>query len=218
MFFMANRTKTNVIRRVFFLLSVFAIITLIQCQKGGVGPQGEQGAAGQQGPAGQQGQTGTANVIHSDWFRPADTDWIETDMDLVDRFSYDIAAPGVTQNILDSGVVLVYAKLLQYPDWIWASNEIGLLPVSITYWYLTTKVIDIWSALPSPGNIRVNFQRGGQVPFGNNWFRYIIIPGGVLGGIAAPTNPSSAGNRTSLTKQLKNMNYEEVCRLFDIPL
>lgn len=166
-----------------------------QGEQGPAGPQGQQGpggAEGSEGQDGQQGETGTANVIYSDWIDGG----FETD--IADGFdAFNITAPEVTQTILDSGVILVFAKS--------NSNTVYPLPVTFfltlneNYWY---RVISL--GIISVGVEAVENNNAIGNPFLNNQFRYVIIPGGV-----AASGKSSIG--------FSKMTYEEVVAYFDIP-
>ncbi len=157
------------------------------------GPQGEDGTDGMDGQDGQQGQTGTANVIYSDWIEGG----FETDIsDGFDTFL--ITAPEVTQTILDTGVILVFANS--------NTNTIYQLPVTFflnlneNYWF---RVINVGTI-----NIGVEGVEGNNAignPFLNNQFRYIIIPGGV-----------AASGKSSKIDYSK-MSYKEIIAHFNIP-
>ena len=190
----------------FMLLSVsFLAIVLVftSCKKGDVGPQGPQGPAGSQGAQGQQGvqgQTGTANVIYSPWFTPGA--WTKDTIFGLWGFNYNKTATEITQQLLDSGVVLAFGKLYGYNPIIWQNGQVGQLPVAINYILGGTTYTDNWSALVTPGNIHIRFTDD-QNYYGSistsHQFRYIIIPGGSAGG------------------RLANLSYEEVCRKYNIP-
>lgn len=98
------------------LLTVFALMILvISCEgpEGPAGPAGQagaQGPAGSQGPAGTQGATGnpgemgTDNVFFSSWINNSWTG-------MPDNYVRDtIPAPQVTDEILNTGVVVVYYR------------------------------------------------------------------------------------------------------------
>jgi hypothetical protein len=134
------------------LLCIAVAITLFSCTKQGpAGPMGQAGFQGQpgvQGPAGPQGDTGTANVIYSSWnnsFSGNNGIW---------------AIPELTQNIIDSGLVLVYAKEL---------STVIALPYSIPQ--SSYYVVDLISV----GQIQLS----SSTNLDDFSFSYIIIPGGV---------------------------------------
>lgn len=102
-----------------YFMGMLAIICLsIACEgpegpvgaTGQAGPAGPQGAAGNQGPVGSegpkgvQGEMGTENVFFSNWIRNS---WTRNP----DNYVGDtIAAPQITDDILDKGVVMAYYR------------------------------------------------------------------------------------------------------------
>lgn len=173
---------------------------------GSGGPAGPTGPTGPAGPTGPQGPAGTANVIYSAWFAPATWN-LETNFGVVER-TYTMTTAGLTQAIIDNGVVLVYMRFVGF------SPAINQLPCTIpdqdrSYWFRA-----------QAGSIKAVYYRvsnnavdPGIIPSGNN-IRYILIPGGVAGrvsGKAAVIN----GHMYSET-QLKSMSYSQVCSLLKI--
>jgi len=179
------------------------VLVFTSCKKGDVGPQGPQGPAGAQGAQGQQGEqgpAGTANVIYSPWFTA--TPWIKDTIFGIWGFNYNQAAPEITQQLLDSGVVLTFGKLYGYNPLIWPDGQVGQLPIPINYILSGTSYTDNWSALITPGNVHIRFtddQNYYTSISTSHQFRYIIIPGG------------SAGNR------IAQLSYKEICRKYNIP-
>jgi len=194
------------------LLLIFSLFT-IACKKGDTGPAG---------PAGPQGPAGSPNVIYSSWFTPAS--YVKDTVFGIWGFYYDKATTDITQKTADSGVVIVYAKLLGYNTLIWPTTQVGQLPISLTYVQGTT-MTDTWSARPSAGNLRIQF-----VNDHNYWtsiatthqFRYIVIPGGVKSTVAS-TKPGLQTGRGSqmdiqaVVANYANMSYAEVCQRLNIP-
>lgn len=178
------------------ITSIFLLTTILflsSCsgddgEDGATGPQGEQGPQGDQG---EQGEIGTANVIYSDWI---DSEFDNPVTDGFDSFSID--APEVTQEILDSGTILVYANS--------NSNTIYQVPVSFhgilneNYWF---RVINTGTISIGVEGIGIN--NIGE-PFLNNVFRYVIIPGGVSASAKSTVNYSK-------------MTYKEIIEHFNIP-
>jgi hypothetical protein len=196
------------------LLAIAFMLLSASCGKdGAVGPAGAQGTAGTagingtagtngvKGATGGTGATGTANVIYSDWVTPAT--YTTTTVFGTDHFDTDIAASKITQAVLDNGTVLVYGKLNGYTPVIWPTDQVSILPIEITYMSGTTQNIDSWSALCTPGNVRIDLASSSNA-YGSisnaHSFRYVIIPGGVhtLGSI----NPK---------------NYDQVKRALHLP-
>jgi Collagen triple helix repeat (20 copies) len=204
-----------------FLLAISFII--VNCTKegpegpvGAAGPQGPPGTPGAPGPAGTpgtpgttgpQGPAGTANVIYSAWFSLSGigvpNQW--HDSTLFDIGSCAVAyhsAPGVTQAIIDNGVILAYHRSL--PD-----IPVSPLPtIEVQIYYLgyrpvMGRMIFYETTLnpPYPGGI----SNGSE-------FRYVIIPGGVAGGRMVN---DQATRYTA--DQLKAMPYHDICKLLNIP-
>lgn len=170
---------------------------------GPAGPIGPQGPAGPQGPQGPQGPAGTANVIYSTWASP--TAWTNPGLSFSD-YSFDRVAPGITQAIIDNGVVLAYAQL---------SGDGGVtrpLPSTLTNSGL---VYTFGYLIPSAGTIRytLTFSVGApSAPSTTSLFRYVIIPGGVAGGRIV------TGPATGYTPdQLRTMSYQQIAQMFNIP-
>lgn len=163
---------------------VIATALLTSCKKGDVGPQGEPG---------------TANVSYSPWFTP--NAYKKDTVFGIWGYNYMKAAPEITQQLIDSGAVFTFAKLVGYNVSIWPTNQVAQMPISLTYVSGQT-MTDTWSALASPGNLKIRF-----VNDKNYWtsiatqhqFRYIIVPGGRATGRSAP------------------LTYSEICAKYNIP-
>jgi hypothetical protein len=182
-------------KKINYLLLLLTAVMLFaaSCGKdGSVGPAGPAGAAGPVGTggaAGAKGDPGTANVIYSDWIKPAT--YTKTTVFSTIHFSYNIAATKVTQAILDNGTVIVYGKLNGYNPIIWPTDHVGQLPIALTYLVGTDGNIDTWSAITSVGNIQIDLASSlNQYSNISNAhsFRYVIIPGGVKTTALAHTN------------------------------
>lgn len=142
---------------------------------GSVGPAGPQGTTGQVGP---QGPAGSANVIYSKWVKAGN--WTKTNQFGTDRFYFDInSVTRLTQEVLDQGVVLLYAKLET------ENNQVRQLPVRV-YAQFTEDNIDftlmvnrirVWS-------IPVRGPATPILPSPSHEFRYVLIPGGQAGRIS----------------------------------
>lgn len=167
------------------MLTILCIaVAITHCKKGDTGPAGPPG---------------TANVIYSEWFTP--NVYTKDTVYGVWGFKYNKSAPAITQQLLDSGTVLTFGKLLGYIPSIWPRNVVQQLPITLTY--MSGGVTnDTWTARLSPGNLQIRFvnDRNIYATIANqHQFRYIIIPGGTKGARVA--------RRT----------YEEVCREYGIP-
>lgn len=176
------------------LTSLVLVLFMENCKKGDTGPQGPAGPQGPQGPV------GAPDVTYSDWFTP--TPWIKDTVFGIWGFKYNKPAPAITQPILDSGVVLVYGKLLGYNPSVWPTNQVAQLPILITYKQSGNTQTDTWSALASAGNLRIRFVNNTNeynVIATQHQFRYVIIPGGKKGARVA------------------QLTYEELCNTYHIP-
>jgi hypothetical protein len=181
----------------FLFIAVGILISLQSCQKGTAGPTGAtgpQGPAGSTGPQGVAGDTGTANVIYSTWatvtFTGSGTTWYAS-----------IAAPGVTQSILDQGEVKTY---FQFGSEVYDGNYSNLATDHSIFQYLTL------------GSINLSATFNATYPW-----RYVIIPGGVAGsivrGIGKKGQILSPDGTAMDGLDLKAMNYQQICQLFNIP-
>ena len=176
------------------LLCCSLVFLLSNCKKGDTGPAGATGPAGPTGATGASGPTGTANVIYSAWaavtFTGSGTSW-----------SGLITAPGVTQAIMDKGVVKTY---FQFGTAVYDGTYSNIPTGASIYQYLTVGAI----------NLRATFAA-------NYPWRYVIIPGGTAGGRYSSgadndtfvLQDGSTMSRTALDK----MSYQEVCQRFHIP-
>jgi len=171
-------------------LSILPLLlwSMSACKKGDTGPIG---------PAGADGNT---NVIYSDWHMT--NPWIYSTTSTgtgKSTFYYDMAASGLTQGVLDSGTVLVYAKFIADPD---GPGIVKLLP-SIYYnlggastqfrfqqGLMLNKIRVICDVVPS------------GTPSTANEIRYVIIPGGTT---------------TSRLADPRSLSYRELCSLYHIP-
>lgn len=158
------------------LLLTGMCISACEGPEGPTGPAGTSGAQGPAGAPGPQGPTGTANVIYSAWTKAGT--WTKTNVFGVDRFYTEIQADRLSQEVLDRGVVLVYAKLET------DNNQVRQLPITV-YAQFTEDIIDfslnlgkvrIWSTPVKGPGIPVS-------PSSNHLFRYVLIPGGQAGRI-----------------------------------
>jgi len=161
------------------LLQIFMallVITAIACTK-----EGPQGPAGTNGT---NGTDGNANVMYSDWFQSG------TWSGASGAYYFNKSVPQITQSILDSSVVLTYAKLTS------DGSNIRQLPANTTF-----SGVVLWNFILTVGNIQftTNFT---ITPAASNEFRYVIIP---------------ATTHLRLSKPLTQMSYDEICTMFNIP-
>jgi hypothetical protein len=171
--------------RSFRAAALAGVMLLTACKKGDTGPQGP---------------TGNANVIYSQW--QMTNPWVASTSSTgtgKSTFYFDLAAPAVTQSVVDSGTVLVYAKFVSDPD---GADVVKQLP-SIYYnfgsattqyrfqpGFMLNKVRVICDVIPSGS------------PSASNQVRYIIIPGGTA---------------ATLKMAAQDMSYKTVCARYHIP-
>jgi hypothetical protein len=202
-------------------VAVTLLVLITSCQKGATGPTGPAGSTGAAGPT---GPTGTANVIYSDWFTPAA--YNKDTVFGIYGFNYDKADVGITQKIIDSGTVITYGKLDGYVSSIWPTTQVAALPIIITYLDGSSANIDTWSALLTPGNLRIRLVSSLNAYAGisnAHKFRYVIIPGGVKsttaykqGAISSSGKQISATDLNEVTQHYQDMSYAEVCQRLGI--
>lgn len=180
----------------------------------------------QKGDAGATGPAGTANVVYSNWFTPAG--YIKDTVFGTYGFYHDEAATSITQGVLDSGVVITFGKLDGYVTSIWPTNQVEALPIVITYMDGSSPNIDTWSALLTPGNLRIQLQSSlnayGSISTAHQ-FRYVVIPGASKVAAASVQPGLRSGNgaipdAASLNEVRRNyqqMGYAEICHRLNIP-
>jgi len=156
------------------------------------GTNGVDGIDGKDGKDDEDGKDGNANVFSSEWINLNSWDEI--------TFSYSyhtIPAPEVTEDIINSGVVLVYVQLLS------DAGNTRMLPVSFFYGLY----IHYFDFMIQPNSVIVYFENsgsGGTPATSGNLARYVVIP-------------SSALSAKHMDKEsVQKMSYEEVSQVFDI--
>jgi hypothetical protein len=175
-----------------FTLAILMIgLVFAQACKGPEGPQGPAGVStpGKDGAAGPAGPAGSANVFYSSWAKAGT--WSKTNFNSIVRSYIDVTAPRITQDILDKGVVLVYAKVNV------GDNNVRQLPLSIKSQFteeyidfsLNVNTLRIWST-PIEATVE---------PATTYEFRYVVIPGG-----------------QAVRMNYEKLSYEEAKTLFNI--
>lgn len=219
-------------RQVVFAVSLlFALQLFFACTKNGglglTGPQGPQGDTGTTGPQGPQGATGTANVIYSQWFDPSS--YTKDTVYGTYGFYYNKATTDITQQVVDSGVVITFGKLDGYQPSIWPTDQVAELPINITYMSASVANIDNWSALITAGNLKIQLTSSTNaygIISNLHKFRYVIIPGGIASSVASIKPGLAHGNvfddttNPSIEKVRQNyreMGYAEICKRLGIP-
>lgn len=165
---------------------------LMACSKTGpAGPAGATGATGPAGPTGPTGPTGpagTANVIYSNW--TANSTWA---IDAPSGLNYfDITTASLTQTMMNTGTLLVYWAVLGD-----ITNNVRQVP------FFETIGSNIYFHNPKYIVGKVRIETNNLAMATTNRYRYIFIPGGVVG---RGVNPEVDYN-----------NYEAVLRYFGIP-
>lgn len=142
-----------------------------------------------QGPAGRD-----ATVYYSEWFSPST--WSGSAGD----WYFEANAPDLTQDVVESGVVLAYC---------WLAND--LYDASTVRPLPAYAVGANWSFLISNyQSIEFTCDMIIKPSATGNKFRFIAIPGTIT------ALKSRALNGKTIT-DLKNMQYKDVCKLFNIP-
>ena len=149
-------------------------LAIIGCSKGSTGPQGPVGPAGPD------------SVIHSKWITLSMDLNVTTGGDSI--YTQTIAAPAITQKILDSGIVLSY---LMFQDNTNATNIVSAAPYFINEFFYPA-AIDL-----------VSFN-----DYSGLGYRYVLVPGTVVTG-----NVVSGPAKGLTIKQLKDMSYSAVVKL-----
>jgi hypothetical protein len=160
------------------------------------GPKGDTGPTGPAGPPG---------VIYSGWF--ATGSWTVTTDAVTGAVvrAVVLSASAVTTDILDKGVVLVYAHLQSVPVIVqlpWTDTAHG---AAWAYHAGIGVIVPYYSLYNFPGS--------DPGDAGNQFIRYVLIPGGVV-----TSGAREAGiARAAFNTQLRSMSYAEVCKRYEIP-
>ena len=156
------------------------------------------GCKGGQGPAGQDGLDGTnglnATVYYSEWFSP--TVWSSA----TGYWYFDASAPDLTQDIVESGVVLAYVWLAGDLNGGTSVRPLPAYAVGANWDFLIYQY----------GSIQFTSTNVSSPLTSENKFRFIAIPG---------TIPAlkSASLKNKTVQELRNMPYKDVCKLYNIP-
>ena len=148
---------------------------------------------GKEGPQGPAGYDGNANVISSIWYKPSVWTYDNTSQE----YYFDVTNSEITKDIVENGVVLAYmSSSADHP-----ANSVRPLPsyaMGCDWNFLihTYGSIEFTSnALTNPGSIEVSF-------------RFILIPASVY--------LKSTKVKSKSVVELKNMPYQDVCKMFGI--
>ena len=172
-------------------ITIYLIIAFSTLLFNGCSDEGPAGRVGQDGLDGLNGQN--AEVYYSEWFSP--TVWSGVSGD----WYFEASAPDLKENIVESGVVLAY---------VWLSGDIYETAVRPLPAYAVGANWDF--LIPDYGSIEFTSDMGSMPLTSGNKFRFIAIPG---------TIPAlkSASLKNKSEQELRNMTYQEVCKLFNIP-
>lgn len=164
------------------------------------GTDGLQGNTGDTGDTGDQGDPGTANVIYSPWTVFENDRWSQPVTFInVNRRRYTISANDLTENILNTGVIMVYIRNS-------GPKQAYPLPLTTAINQSTHQVMAFDAGI---GFMIVNFYNLGNtndpgIPSESWSYRYVFIPGGT------PTSGSRMAN-------IDLSDYEEVKLKYNIP-
>jgi hypothetical protein len=178
---------------------------------GGAGAAGAAGATGPAGATGVAGPAGSANVIYSSWV--AQVSWADTTGIAFGGTTASRSirtAPGVTQSIIDQGVVLSYVN----------NNGVYLMPVLFANPFAANQTLQL-NFLSTVGKLiyyisNVTTGNAAGISQGSQ-YRYVIIPGGVAGGRGVNTEKvAEIKGQVYTESQLRAMSYSQICSLLNI--
>ncbi|GAC1418330.1 MAG: hypothetical protein NVS1B13_07500 [Flavisolibacter sp.] len=141
-------------------------------------------------------------MIYSGWF-PA-SKWVRA-LDSVADYTFDKSAPTISTSIINNGVIMAYMKLVA------DSGAIRQLPATI----ITSNFFAHHGYLipPGGGKLRFTFNNygGTNLPDTATQYRYLIIPGGLVGGRIL------LHGSLYTSQQLGGMDYSEIKQIFHLP-
>ena len=153
-------------------------------------------SCGEDGPVGPPGQDGldglNAEVYYSEWFSPSTWSGVSGD------WFFEAAAPDLTEDIVEGGVILAYVSLA---DDLYDGLAVRPLPayaVGANWEYL----------IPDYGSIEFTTDMIDRPLTSENKFRFVAIPGNI---------PALKSGSIKSEQDLRKMSYQEVCKLFGIP-
>lgn len=170
--------RHNLVSPLVLLSGLFFVMFMVSC-----GKEGATGPAGPEGPAGPKGDTGSGSVIYSAWMDvPFKADTIHLAGGGIDTVGFyaTIDVPKLTLALLSNADVKVYINSSDASD-----PEIYPLPYSApSGLYIQvmayTQKIQLYSNA-DVGTVSANGKKYQQ-------YRYMIVPGNVLGRSAAQVN------------------------------
>jgi len=180
----------------FSVLFITGLILSCSSEDGEDGAMGPQGVAGTDGT---DGEDGTANVIYSDWFPSQFPDDIDGT-----NYVFSVAAPDLTAEIVEKGLVLVYGRF-------YSGDDIGVIfQLPHIFPFSQQFYTHSFTTPPASNAMRVFIilLSMDNTPIGSSLFeeyRYVIISGGTPAG------------KSATSKDYSKMTYEEIAELFNIP-
>lgn len=149
------------------------------------------------GPQGPAGMDGNANVVASQWYSPNSWSGLSGD------WYFDVSNSEITKDVVESGAILAYFSV---PGDV--NNDFTVRPLP------AYAIGANWDFLL----LNDNQSTYGQIEFTSTMvnrpgtsgynFRFIIIPASFI--------LKSARIKSTKVNDLKNMSYQEVCKLFSI--
>ncbi len=165
---------------------------------------------GSTGPQGEEGPAGTANVIYSPWFLSTTMSWADSNMANYSNAKRAIHnAPGVTQAIIDQGIILCYTK----------GEAAGAGPYQLPLLTANNYLVSFIPAVSKIIFFTSKIGGGATNPFSSNYsFRYVLIPGGVTSGrkITGADKTIEINNTLYTESELKAMPYSDICKLLGV--
>ncbi|PIB38419.1 hypothetical protein BFP75_16050 [Maribacter sp. 4G9] len=184
-------------------MSLFLIL-LVGCsvEDGPIGPegpaggQGVVGAPGPEGPEGEQGEPGPEGYFVSEWINTELKENFGTDFSA----SFVITAPEITQQIMDTGLVLVFGRL----EDALGSQIVERLPTLINNNFdfrFQQRLGELTIIVSSITEFMDLDENGGLI----DDYRYVIIP-----------NPGNTTGKNGTNVDFTKMTYEEVVDYFNL--
>ncbi len=208
------KTLINLIKGITILFLCSAIFSSCDGDDGRPGPQGEQGEPGEPGSQGEQGEQGepgedgtggSTEIIYSDWI-PAVYDGDPNTESLV---QFVIDTPEITDDIINSGVILVYSSTTNDGGDVYVKS-LPIDSISISYSFRISQNSG------ASASIIITIRRLDGNPIGDYLFsesyKYVAIPSGASGG-----GPIVAGTTAKSKEDYTKMSYEKIKTVFNIP-
>ncbi len=205
------KVTKNLIKLVMVLMVSISIFSCSDGEDGATGPAGPAGVDGTDGvngEDGQDGEPGTANVIYSDWIEHGfGISAVEAPTE-----GFDIEAPEITDDILNSGVVMVFGVRATG-----TTEDVELTYYQLPYTFYGSLQVEYRYRIEPPTSdkaitsIRIQARSVDGTDLDNNAslinaYRYVIIPGG--------TATSASGKSSNV--DYSKMSYEEIVSQFNI--